>query len=112
MNIYDDDDVYDADDEIEGVDTNEPEYGVCPICSRPGDMLNVGKDHWMVCHEHQVKWRIGVGFFTPIHGGKPEKWDQAAEFLKRYREVQPATDEAKNPAAQDEVERFRRLLGD
>jgi hypothetical protein len=31
----------------------------CPECGEPGVNLNVGRDHWFICFEHRVRWRVG-----------------------------------------------------
>jgi hypothetical protein len=87
----------------------EEDQGRCPVCGNPGDMLNHGRNHWMVCHDHKVKWRIGSGFFSIFHRDRKAKWDQAAAILAEYREVDPLAD---NPEGQpdSEADRFRRLL--
>jgi hypothetical protein len=88
----------------------EENYGRCPVCGSAGDMLNHGKNHWMVCHDHKVKWRIGSGFFSIFQRDRPAKWDQAGAILAEYREVKPLLDEDDAPPQDSEIDRFRRLL--
>ena len=45
----------------------EPEtdyFGVCPACYTNDGCLNIGPDHWYVCHEHRVKWCVGSNLFS------------------------------------------------
>jgi len=110
MNEFFDDDIEGLHDD--GVYGDEEDYGSCPVCGSPGEMLNAGKDHWMVCHDHKVKWHIGVGFFSSLQREDTETWDQAGALLATYREVKPLGADPATPAADSEEERFRRLLED
>jgi hypothetical protein len=55
-------------------------FGVCPICHRTSDYLNVGNDHWFVCNEHKTKWVIGANLFSSCMDETPEQ--QRAEQEK------------------------------
>lgn len=104
--LYDDDE-RDAQRE-EGIFGDENDYGRCPVCGGHGESLTQGFKQWMVCHEHKIKWRIGVGFFSLFQRDRPAKWDRPGQFLKDYREVTPLMgDELADNA---EIERFKRLL--
>src|ERR1035437_4279819 len=66
-------------------------FGVCPICHRTSDYLNVGNDHWFVCNEHKTKWAVGANLFSSCMDETPEQ--QRAEQEKigfaTYEKVEP-----------------------
>ncbi len=33
-------------------------------CGNTDGYLNVGPDHWFVCHRHKTKWRAGSSLFS------------------------------------------------
>src|SRR5262245_42500917 len=39
-------------------------FGVCPVCRTSDGYLNVGRDHWFVCHEHGQRWCAGSNLFS------------------------------------------------
>ena len=34
-------------------------FGGCPTCHKTDGFLNIGRDHWFVCHHHRTKWCVG-----------------------------------------------------
>lgn len=57
--------------------------GRCHECVTLGTPLSVEQDHWLVCHEHEVKWYVGMH-------GTPEQWAQNQAILDQYWEIVPA----------------------
>jgi hypothetical protein len=39
-------------------------FGLCPLCKKTDGYLNIGRNHWYTCHEHQVRWLIGENVFS------------------------------------------------
>ena len=53
------------------------------------EVLNVGRDHWVVCHVHRVMWNVGSNLLS---GWREEPASLHAEndaLLASYREVVP-----------------------
>lgn len=92
----------------DGIHGDEEDYGSCPVCGGHGEMVDVGRRHWLVCHRDRVKWRIGSGVFGLFWGGRGEKWNRAGDWLREYREVQ--ADKSSAPPADEEAERFKRMF--
>ena len=103
------DDEFQSEEEAEaaGAYGDKDDYGYCPICGAPGDVVNVGARQWVVCHEHKVKWRLGLGFFSLFQRERPAKWDDIGQLIASYREVKPLREPA---AAEDDEARFRRMM--
>ena len=55
-------------------------FGVCPICHKTDGYLNVGNDHWFLCHTHKTKWAVGANLFSSCMDETPEQ--QRAEQEK------------------------------
>jgi len=109
MQDYDDEELEAAES---GAIGDEDDYGSCPLCGSPGEMLNHGRHQWMVCHQHKVKWHVGVGFFSALLRPRKEEWDQAGRILAGYRQVEPGAGSAGTDQNQSELARFRRLIQD
>jgi hypothetical protein len=62
-------------------------FGLCPVCHGAPTCLNIGKDHWMVCHEHKVCWCVGSNLFSAWRHEDPKEWDDNAKLLRGYEEV-------------------------
>ncbi len=60
-------------------DDSESYFGVCPECGETDGCLNVGPDHWFVCHTHKTKWRGGSDLFAA--------WRTAEKLLNNYRKI-------------------------
>lgn len=39
--------------------TPDDYFGVCPHCGAAGVWFNLGREHWLVCHAHHVRWSVG-----------------------------------------------------
>ena len=70
-------------------DAQEPDdFGVCPICHKSDGYLNIGRDHWVVCHEHRLRWCVGSNLFSSWRHEKEDDWDKNAERIKDYEVVE------------------------
>jgi hypothetical protein len=38
--------------------------GGCPECGGMHNVLNVGRVHWAVCHDHKTKWSPGENLYS------------------------------------------------
>ncbi len=57
----------------DAVVTTHP-FGGCPGCGDTDGYLNVGPDHWFVCHRHKTRWRAGSNFFSGWRDESEETW--------------------------------------
>lgn len=69
--------------------------GYCPLCDNdPAEILNVGRNHYAVCHECRVYWPLGSNLFSGWRDEEPEVWERNKKLLATY---QNATDKPKTP---------------
>lgn len=85
--------------------------GLCPICSNDPDILNVGREHYAVCHEHKVFWHVGSNLYSGWRDESAEIWDTNKRLLATYTDSNDrrkiGTDsQIDNTAMQDEVARM------
>lgn len=59
-------------------------FGLCPVCSNDPNILNVGRDHFAVCHEHKVYWLVGSNLFSSWRDEDPEIWNINSRLLATY----------------------------
>ena len=64
-------------------------FGGCPFCRCLDACLNIGREHWYVCHTHRVKWLVGENLFSSWRHGSEATWTENAVVLARYVEVEP-----------------------
>jgi hypothetical protein len=107
---FDDEFQTEADYEAAGAYGDKDEYGYCPLCGSPGEVVGAGVRQWVVCHRDKVKWRLGLGFFGLFQ--RREKWDQTPRDIAAYREVKPLREPKETPSPNDEEARFRRMMGE
>lgn len=79
-------------------------FGGCPHCGSSDGFLNFGRDHWGICHKHQVKWYIGSNLFSGWRDEAEEQWLRNTYRLSPYHQVEPIfptcwTDSADEPSA-------------
>lgn len=91
-----------------------PVNGGCPECGNCDRVLNIGPEHWAVCHAHRTKWSLGSNLFSGWRDESEETWKRNAARIEGYREVEPmldidayAKDPGPNPA---EVRQCRRIV--
>jgi hypothetical protein len=56
-------------------------FGLCPHCHKHDGIINVGQGHWIVCHEHKVKWFIGSNLFDSSRHQTEEEQRQIYDDL-------------------------------
>lgn len=66
----------------------EEMFGGCPECGSSDGYLNVGRDHWFKCDEHESRWHAGSNLFSSWHEESEEVWEKNASLLVGYREVE------------------------
>src|SRR5687768_14149485 len=64
-------------------------FGGCPECWRNDGYLNIGREHWFVCSEHQVKWIAGENLFSTWRFESDLDWQRNATRIAHYRNVEP-----------------------
>ena len=63
--------------------------GDCPRCGANDGYMNVGREHWGVCHRHRAKWLRGENLFRSWREQSPEDWRANQDQLDHYDVVQP-----------------------
>ncbi len=56
----------------------------CPGCGNHDGYLNVGPDHWFVCHRHKTRWRAGSNLFSGWRDENEETWARNRILLSGY----------------------------
>lgn len=64
-------------------------FGNCPRCGRNNGHLNLGREHWFICHAHKVKWCAGLNLFSGWLEETEELWQKNKALLSGYREIEP-----------------------
>jgi len=82
MNVFRDE------DRQPGDPANSVYFGTCPECGKSGTVLNILRDHWVVCHEHKMKWHIGTGLFSGWQSGTQADWSRNAALLATYQHIE------------------------
>lgn len=62
-------------------------FGRCPTCGMNDGRLDIGPDHWFVCHVHKVAWYIGSNLFSSWRRQTKEQRQRIEERLRDYREL-------------------------
>ena len=70
------------------MDANIECFGGCPYCGGYDIYLDIGRDHWMVCRTHQVRWHIGSNLFSAWREQTEEQRLRNTYELAGYREVE------------------------
>lgn len=70
---------------------NEPcgHFGGCPECGSQGAYLNIGRDHWVYCETHKVKWNVGSNLFSSWRHESESDWQANRMILANFRGVSP-----------------------
>ena len=71
----------------DSADPDFQHFGVCPVCGETDGLLNVGKDHYFVCHDHRLFWAVGSNLFSAWQQETDEDWERNAELLGRYTQT-------------------------
>ena len=64
-------------------------FGVCPFCKQSDGILNVGSDHWIVCHKHRLRWCWGSNLIDDWRFEDEETWKYNWELIGKYVECKP-----------------------
>lgn len=63
--------------------------GNCPRCRGNDGFLNVGRNHWAVCHRCKTTWRLGSNLYSTWWHDTEDDWRRNHELLKTYTVVEP-----------------------
>ena len=69
--------------------TTDEYFGGCPTCGKSDGYLNIGRDHWMVCHKHKTRWLVGSNLFSSWRDESEEDWDKNTQLMAGYAKVDP-----------------------
>ena len=69
--------------------TTEHYFGGCPTCGDNDGCLNVGRNHWYVCHLCRTKWLVGSNLFSGWRDEDETIWRRTWARIADYREVVP-----------------------
>ncbi len=58
--------------------------GCCPHCDNDPEILNVGREHYAVCHGCKTKWHVGSNLFSGWRDEEPEVWERNKKLLAKY----------------------------
>ena len=67
-----------------------PDYfGDCPKCEHRGNdgYLNIGREHWILCHIHRLKWCVGENLFSSWRRETRDNWEDNHRRIARYRKI-------------------------
>jgi hypothetical protein len=67
----------------------DDDFGGCPVCGKTDGYLNIGRDHWFVCHAHEKRWLIGSNLFSGWKEETEAKWAANAALLEGYEKIEP-----------------------
>lgn len=70
---------------------NDNYFGLCPHCHKTDGWLNIGKEHWLYCVAHRVKWTPGTNLFSSWRNETEDQQRARYEALDfgNYQEVKP-----------------------
>lgn len=63
--------------------------GSCPSCGGSDGYLNLGRDHWGVCHACRTCWPLGGNLFSSWRYDPAELHDANGKRLAEYAVVEP-----------------------
>ena len=73
------------------VERKDDVWGLCPVCgNQPDHFLNVGRNHYFVCHRDRTYWWVGSNLFSAWVHEDPAIWERNAQTLATYRKVDAA----------------------
>ena len=68
-------------------------FGACPYCGKTDGFVNLGKEHWFVCHEDKTRWFGGINLFEGWENQTVAQAQSIEKMLDGYKEVVPLRDE-------------------
>lgn len=63
--------------------------GVCPLCGKTDGFVNLGKEHWFICRDHETKWFAGVNLFEGWQNQTVAQAQSIEAMLDKYKEITP-----------------------
>lgn len=70
------------------ISKHERMTGYCPMCDNdPDQILNVGREHFAVCHADKVYWPLGSNLFSGWRDEDPAVWQANRKLLATYQDV-------------------------
>jgi hypothetical protein len=80
-------------------------FGGCPVCGKTNGYLNVSRDHWFYCDEHQTRWCAGSNLFSGWRHESRYIWVKNKARLADYTPVEPLGEGVwpRDPAARAEA---------
>lgn len=66
-------------------------HGGCPECGSGGDLVHVGRQQWLVCHEHRLAWLIGENLYSGWRDLQPEQHEANRLMIESYTVIEDAT---------------------
>lgn len=77
---------------------NDPEdWGGCPDCHESDGFIHFGRDHWLICKRHRVRWWAGSNLLSYVGTAEDQQEWQAG--FGDYIEVEPWYPDEKGGAA-------------
>ena len=64
-------------------------FGVCPLCGKHDECVNLGDYHWYICKAHQFRWCVEHNRFVPEVYEDSESHQENWERIRKYRIVEP-----------------------
>jgi hypothetical protein len=63
--------------------------GVCPLCDKTDGFVNLGKEHWFICRDHETKWFVGINLFEGWQNQTVAEAQSIERMLDGYKEITP-----------------------
>ena len=68
--------------------------GYCPLCdNEPAEILNVGREHYAICHNCRAYWHVGSNLFSAWRNEEPAVWECNKKLLAIYKNANAADSE-------------------
>ena len=80
-------------------DDDDNRFGACPVCGGSDGYLNLGRNHYFVCHEHKFRWCVGENLFSSWRHETEADWHKNWELISEYRELKLGDVRCSSPAA-------------
>jgi hypothetical protein len=64
-------------------------FGGCPECGKTDGFLDIGGNHWFVCHAHKKRWSPGSNLFSSWKEETEAQWEANAALLDGYDKTEP-----------------------
>ncbi len=64
-------------------------FGGCRICGKNDGYLNLGREHWFVCHTHRMRWCWGSNLVSSWRFENESDWKKNWERIGGYQKCKP-----------------------